>query len=215
MRLITLPGVFRPHSDSWLLADELRDETLPPGARALDLCTGSGILAIRAAQRGCDVVAVDRSRRAVWTATANARLNGVRVRARHGDLFDAVGDARFDLIVSNPPYVPAPVDELPQRGARRAWDAGVDGRAVLDRICEQAPAHLRPGGRVLLTHSSVCDEQRTLEALRAGGLKAEVVCRRRGPLGPLLTERVAMLEERGLLEPGRREEDVVVVRGGA
>jgi release factor glutamine methyltransferase len=215
MRLITLPGVFHPHSDSWLLAAELRAETLAPSARVLDLCTGSGILAVAAAQRGCDVVAVDRSRRAVWTAAANARLNGVRIRARHGDLFDAVGDAHFDVIVSNPPYVPAPVDELPRRGARRAWDAGRDGRAVLDRICEQAPRHLRPGGIVLLTHSSVCDEQRTIDALREGGLEAQVVRRRRGPLGPLLTERVAMLEERGLIEPGRREEDVVIVRGRA
>jgi release factor glutamine methyltransferase len=215
MRLLTVPGVFRPHSDSWLLGDVLRSETLPPTARALDLCTGSGVLAVCAARRGCEVTAVDRSRRAAWTAGVNGRLNGVRVDARHGDLFDAVGDARFDLIVSNPPYVPADEDALPERGARRAWDAGRDGRAVLDRICAQAPAHLRPGGIVLLTHSSVCDEQRTLELLRAGGLDAEVVCRRRGPLGPLLTQRVTMLEQRGLLEAGQREEDVVVVRGRA
>jgi release factor glutamine methyltransferase len=215
MRIATLPGVFHPHSDSWLLAEELRSQILPPGARALDLCTGSGVLAISAAQRRCDVTAVDRSRRAVWTTRINARLNGVRIEVRHGDLFGPVGDRRFDLIVSNPPYVPAQDEALPDRGPQRAWDAGLDGRVVLDRICDEAPAHLRPGGIVLLTHSSVCDEQRTVDALRAAGLEAEVVRRMRGPLGPLLVQRAPLLEQRGLLAPGRREEDIVIVRAQA
>ncbi|MBX5443090.1 MAG: methyltransferase [Solirubrobacteraceae bacterium] len=216
MRILTLPGVFQPRSDTWLLADGLREQTLPPRAAVLDLCTGSGALAICAARRGArDVTAVDVSRRAVWTVRLNARLAGVRVRAVRGDLFAAVAGRRFDAIVSNPPYVPAPEAELPRRGARRAWDAGLDGRALLDRICAQAPAHLRPGGVVLLVHSSVCGTERTLELLRAGGLEAEVVARHRGPLGPLLRDRVEALEARGLLERGRREEEVVVVRGRA
>src|SRR3954469_11243747 len=73
VRIITLPGVFQPHSDSWLLAEQLREQTLPPRATVLDVCTGSGALAICAAQRGArDVTAIDRSRRAVWTARLNA-----------------------------------------------------------------------------------------------------------------------------------------------
>jgi release factor glutamine methyltransferase len=105
MRLFTLPGVFRPRSDSWMLARALEDEGLPAGARVLDVCTGSGVLAITAAQRGAHATAVDISRRAVLCARLNARLNGVRVRAVRGDLLAAVGDERFDAIVSNPPYV--------------------------------------------------------------------------------------------------------------
>lgn len=214
MRIFTLPGVFKPRSDSRLLAEQLRQQTLPRRASVLDLCTGSGLLAVCAAQRGArDVTAVDVSRRAVWTVRINARLNGVRVRAVRGSLFEAVGDRQFDAIVSNPPYVPAATDELPTSGPERAWDAGVDGRAILDQVCAQAPAHLKPGGFVLITHSSVCGTERTLEQLRAGGLEAEVVARRRGPLGPLLTARIAALEARGLLEPGSREEEVLVIRG--
>lgn len=214
MRIFTLPGVFQPHSDTWLLAEQLRGQTLPPRASVLDLCCGSGALAVCAARRGArDVTAVDLSRRAVWTTRLNARLARVRVRALRGDLFDAVGRQRFDAIVSNPPYVPAESSALPSRGPQRAWDAGLDGRVLLDRICEQAPEHLRPGGFVLLVHSSVCDPDRTLELLRDGGLESDVVARRRGPLGPLLTARVATLEARGLLEPGRREEQIVVIRG--
>jgi release factor glutamine methyltransferase len=214
MRIITLPGVFQPRSDTWLLAEQLREQTLPPGAAVLDLCTGSGALAVCAAQRGArDVYAVDVSRRAVWTARANARLNGVRVNAVRSDLFAALEGRRFDAIVSNPPYVPAASDELPTRGARRAWDAGVDGRALLDRICAEAPAHLKPGGVLLLVHSSVCGTERTLDALRGAGLDSDVVARRRGALGPLLTERVRTLEARGMLAPGVREEEVLVIRG--
>ncbi len=60
MRLVTLPGVFAPISDSRMLADVLRNETLVPESRVLDLCTGSGLLALTAAGRGVrDVTAVD------------------------------------------------------------------------------------------------------------------------------------------------------------
>ena len=213
-RLVTLPGVFRPISDSRFLADVLREQTLPPKARTLDLCTGSGILALTAALRGArDVTAVDVSRRAVLTVRLNARLNGVRVRALRGDLYAPVAGQRFDAITSNPPYVPSEDDELPTTGPQRAWEGGRDGRLVLDRIIDGAAGHLRPGGFVLLTHSSVLGTERTLEGLEAQGLQADVVARRRGPLGPLMTQRVQALEADGLLAPGQRDEDVVIVRG--
>ena len=214
MRLVAPPGVFKPISDSRFLADVLREQTLAPNATVLDLCTGSGILAITAALRGARAVtAVDVSRRAVLAVRLNARLNRVKVRAVRGDLFAAVGDERFDAIVSNPPYVPGEDDAPPTRGPQRAWEAGRDGRLVLDRIVAQAGDHLRPGGFVLLTHSSVLGTERTVADLGRAGLQAECVARRRGPLGPLMTARVQALEADGLLAPGQRHEDVVVVRG--
>ena len=216
MRLLTPPGVFKPLSDTWMLADVLRDSTLPPRASVLELCAGSGAVAITAALRGArEVTTVDVSRRSVLATRLNARLNGVRVRARRGDLFAAVGRARFDAIVSNPPYVPADGEEPPRSWPERCWDAGRDGRVLLDRIVAEAPAHLRPGGFVLLVHSSICGVERTLDGLHAGGLEADVVARRRGPLGPLMSARVHLLHERGLLRPGAREEEVVVIRGRA
>jgi release factor glutamine methyltransferase len=213
VRLVTIPGVFRPISDTWLLADALDREPLPPGARVLDLCSGSGALAIRAALGGQRVVtAVDVSRRAVLTIRANAKLNGVRVRALRGDLFAAVTGERFDAIVSNPPYVPSPTDDLPARGRARAWDAGRDGRVLLDRICDHARAFLRPGGRLLLVHSSLLGVEPTIETLRAHGLAVDVPVRERGPLGPLMNGRRAHLEAAGMLERGQRDEEVLVVR---
>jgi release factor glutamine methyltransferase len=210
VRLVTLPGVFRPISDTWLLADALDREPLPEGARVLDLCSGSGALAIRAAlaDRDRHVTAIDVSRRAVATIRLNAALNGVRVRARRGDLLDAVPGERFDAIVSNPPYVPAPTDELPTRGPERAWHAGRDGRALLDRICVRAPDHLRPGGILLVVHSSLLGLDRTASALRAAGLEVDLAASERGPLGPLMRARRAV----GLIDPRTEHEDVLVVR---
>jgi release factor glutamine methyltransferase len=212
MRVVTLPGVFRPRPDSWLLARHLC-AAVRPGASVLDVCTGSGAIAVAAAGAGAGAVtAIDVSRRAVVTARINARLNGVRVRALRGDLFAPVAGERFDAIACNPPYLPA-ADTLPTRGPARALDGGIDGRVLLDRVCAGAASHLRPGGCVLLVHSSVCGVEQTVERLRATGLRADVVERRRGPLGPLLTARAPLLEARGLLAPGEREEEIVVVRG--
>lgn len=212
--MLPVPGVFRPRSDSWILAETVRAH-VRPGAQVLDVCTGSGAVAIAAARAGGTVTAVDRSWRSVLAAAANARLNGVRVRARRGDLLDGLAGERFDLVAANPPYLPAADDALPARGPRRHVDAGRSGRIVLDRLLAQAPAHLRPGGTLLLVHTALIGEAETLNGLRSGGLEADVVLRHRGPLGPLLAARAPELEARGLLRPGQREEEVLVFRGRA
>jgi release factor glutamine methyltransferase len=195
-----------------MLAHQLRQQPLDERSSALDLCAGSGVLAIVASQSGAGrVTAVDISRRALLATRLNARLNGVAVRTARGDLFEAVPGERFDLIVSNPPYLVSASDELPHRGSSRAWDAGTSGRAFLDRICEQAEHHLTPGGVLLLVHSSLCSEQSTTHALSRRGYEVRIVARHRGKLGPRMRPRATMLRSRGLL--GDEEvEDIVVVR---
>ena len=215
MRIVRLPGVFQPRSDTWLLAAHLRRQPQSRGA-VLDLCTGSGALAITAARAGAQsATAVDVSRRALLTVRMNARLNGVRVRTRRGGLLAAVPGERFDLIVANPPYLPSPTEELPSRGTARHIDAGPDGRVLMDRLIAEAPGHLRPGGVLLLTHSSLNGEQETLDRMRDAGFEPAVLERRTGPLGPLMAARAPLLEARGRLEPGVREEDLLIVAGAA
>lgn len=212
MRLLPLPGVFRPPSDAWMLAGYIEREGLAAGQSVLDVCTGSGMLAIAAARAGArQVTAVDISRRAVLAARLNGWANGVRVEARRGDLFSPVRGRRFGLIVSNPPYLPGDISELPHRGLARAWEGGRSGRVFIGRIAEQAPEYLTDDGELLLVYSTVCGEAETLEALRGGGLEPSVVARRRGALGPRLSARADWLERQGLLLDGR-EEEILIVR---
>jgi len=212
MKLLTLPGVFAPISDSWLLADAIRQENLGPGSRALDVCTGSGVLALTAADCGAETTAIDVSRRALITVRLNALRYGVQVRTLRGRGFEPVAGERFDLIVSNPPYVPSPRPDLPRRGPSRAWEAGRNGRIVLDALCDQAPAHLRPGGVVLLVSSSLIGIDLTLDRLRNAGLvDVEVRTSVRGPLGPLMRAQQAA----GTIPAEIDHEDVVVIRAVA
>jgi release factor glutamine methyltransferase len=214
MRLLHVPGVHHPHSDTWLLAEAMRAAEVK-GRRVADLCTGSGALAIAAARAGAaEVLAVDVSRRAVLATRINARLNGCSVRPRRGDMFAALAGERFDVILSNPPYVPAATDALPRHRTTTPLDGGRDGRALVDRICREGPRHLRERGSLLLVHSSVCGVQETCERLRAQGLDACVVARVRGPLGPVLRARAPMLRARGLLGQAD-EEELVVIHGRA
>ncbi len=192
MRIVTPPGVFRPRGDTWMLAEIVQRGVLP-GTSVLDLCTGSGALAIAAALGGAgDVTAVDVSRRSALAVRINAALNRVRVRVLRGDLFAPVGGRRFDMIVANPPYLPSSgiaVDGLPDRGPARAWEGGAGGRAFIDRIVEAAPRHLTSGGELLMVHSSVCGPEETISALARAGLEPDVVERRSGPPGRLLAAR--------------------------
>ncbi|MEU6346912.1 HemK2/MTQ2 family protein methyltransferase [Streptomyces sp. NPDC046977] len=214
MRLLRLPGVYRPQDDTFLLRGAVEREPLPDCANVLDLGTGSGALAMTAAERrGTHVTAVDAALRAVCTTWFNARINGVRVRVLRGDLTRPVIGCSFDLIMANPPYVPSPLACLPRRGRAVAWDAGRDGRALLDRICVDAPSLLAPGGVLLLVHSGLCGVEDTLSRLRRAGLRAAVSERRCIPFGPVLRRRARWLEEQGLIAPGAQKEELVVIRG--
>jgi ribosomal protein L3 glutamine methyltransferase len=138
-------------------------------AQVLDLCTGSGCLAILAARRfpNAEVDAVDISGDALEVAARNVADYGLegRVRLYRGDLFKPLGRKRYDLIISNPPYVDAGgMAELPpecRAEPRRAFDGGADGLDIIRRILEQAGPHLTAVGGL------VCEIGRGREVLEA------------------------------------------------
>lgn len=211
-------GVYPPQQDSQLLVDTMRRSALVPGGRVLDLCTGSGFVAIAAAELGAaSVIAFDICPRAVRCSRGNVVHAGVDVDVREGSWTGAVDCGPFDVIVSNPPYVPTPPNGdtkvIPHTaGPSRAWNAGVDGRMVLNPLCEAASGLLADGGSMLLVQSEFAGVQRSLVTLRSTGLEAEVVASQLIPFGPVLTARAGWLEETGRIRRGCREELLVVIR---
>jgi release factor glutamine methyltransferase len=210
-------GVYAPQEDSWLLIEAMERMVSVEGRRVLDLCTGSGVLAVAAAQLGAtDVTAFDICGRAVACSRANAAAAGVTVDVRHGSISEALQCDAFDVVVCNPPYVPANPDAhgavpIPH-GPTQAWDAGDDGRLVLDPLCAAAPDLLADQGTILIVQSEFAGVEQTVAALAAGGLCAEVVLGQSIPFGPVLTSRARWLEDAGRLRAGRRAERLAVIR---
>lgn len=126
--------------------------------RVLDLCTGSGCLAILAALvfPNAQVDAVDISKRALALAKKNvcAYRLGKRVALIHSDLFDSMPACKYDLIISNPPYVDAPaMHKLPQEYRREpaiALDGGKDGLDIVDRILARAGSYMARTGNMVV-----------------------------------------------------------------
>jgi release factor glutamine methyltransferase len=210
--LLRPPGVYRVDHDTQLLATALAGHVR--GRTVLDVGTGTGALALAAADAGAaEVTAVDLSRRSALAARLNARLHGAPVTVHRGDLFEPVRGRRFDVVISNPPYDPAGRQDPARYRMARCWDAGHDGRLLLDRIARGLPDVLAPGGTALMVHSAVCGEQRTLDALEAAGMDAAVVARAEIPFGPVMRARTALMVRRGLIPAGQTTEEIVVVEG--
>lgn len=155
-----MPATLIPRADTELLV-ELALQRIPPRSafRVLDLGTGSGAIAlsIAHARPDAEVVAVDASEDALEVACSNAQRLGLHnVCLLHSDWFSALRDERFDLIVSNPPYIAAGDEHLTQGDLRfeprSALASGADGLDDIRRITAEAKVHLNPGGWLLFEH---------------------------------------------------------------
>jgi release factor glutamine methyltransferase len=211
-------GVYTPQADSQLLIDVMEKTGLARGHRVADLCTGSGVAVIAAYEQGAtEVTAFDICPHAVHCARINAAAAGFDVAVHLGSWARAIEFGPYDLIVCNPPYVPhdSSVDgvALPaDLGPSVAWDAGYDGRQVLEPLAAAAKDLLADGGTLLLVQSEFAVPRQTLAGLASSGLDAEVIAWQWIPFGPVLSSRAQWLEETGRLEPGRREEELLVIR---
>lgn len=167
----------RPDTETiveWSL-ELLRDRAAP---RVIDLGTGSGAiaLAICSARQDARVEAVDRSDGALAIATANAQRLGLPVHLRQASWLQGAG--RYDLIVSNPPYIAEHDPHLPalRHEPREALAAGADGLQDLRAIVAAAPAHMEAGGWLLLEHG--WDQAAAVRALLQAAGFADVASRR-------------------------------------
>ena len=167
-------GVYPPQQDSRLLVDTMHLSGLIPRRRVLDLCTGSGFVAIAAAEMGCaSVTAFDICPRAVRCSRGNAAVAGVEVEVREGSWIGALSCEPFEVVVSNPPYiVRSEIDSLEPEirdfEPRIALDGGGDGLAFFRRIVSEAGYHLREGGLLALEVGAGQDDA-VKEILAAAG----------------------------------------------
>ncbi len=159
LTLKVTPAVLIPRPDTELLVEQALAHW-PEQSRAvtvLELGTGSGAIALALASEHpeAQITASDLSTAALAVARQNAANLGLRVRFVHSDWFDAIS-GRFDLILSNPPYVavddPHLRDPALQHEPRMALQAGPRGLNAIARIIREAPDHLRPDGLLLLEH---------------------------------------------------------------
>ena len=154
------PATLIPRPDTELLVDLALQHIPRQGmCHVLDLGTGSGAIAlsIAHARPNAEVVAVDISNAALEMAQLNAqRLNIDNVRLLHSDWFSALHDERFDIIVSNPPYIAATDVHLSQGDVRfepsGALVSGIDGLDDIRRITVQAKTYLNANGWLMLEH---------------------------------------------------------------
>ncbi|MGI8459798.1 MAG: DUF7059 domain-containing protein [Propionibacteriaceae bacterium] len=119
-----------------------------PVGTALDLGTGCGVQSLHLARHAERVVATDVNPRALAMARLTARLNGVDLEVRAGSLYAPVGGERFDLIVTNPPYVMSPPRPPGEGGALTYREGAFVGDELVRRVVVEGAAHLNPGGRL-------------------------------------------------------------------
>ena len=177
------PGVFIPRPETEAMLEWALAQQLPPAAQIVDLCTGSGALAIALAalRPKARVIGVDDSVDALRYARRNARATTVQLRradvAVAGVLADL--DGTVDLLVANPPYIPlgAELDpEVASHDPPHALFGGDDGMAVIDHLVGLAARLLQPGGRCAVEHDDTTSA-RTVDAFVATGLFVEVTAR--------------------------------------
>ncbi|WP_456393989.1 HemK2/MTQ2 family protein methyltransferase [Thermococcus sp.] len=173
LKLRLHPQVYEPAEDTFLLAENL---DVREGDFALDMGTGTGIIALLMAKKAESVIGADINPTAVELARENAGLNGVEnVEFRLSDLFEGIDeDEKFDLITFNAPYLPG----KPEEPIDMALVGGERGREVLDKFIGEAGHYLRPGGRIQIVQSSITGVEETLEKLENAGFKAEVTAKK-------------------------------------
>ena len=152
--------VLIPRQDTETLVELVLEEQKEKNKKLLDLCTGSGCIAISLAVKGGyeSVTATDLSEEALQVAERNARAHQKTIRFFHGDLFSALPQSEaktFDIITSNPPYIPTAViatlePEVREHEPMMALDGTEDGLKFYRQIAKEAGAWLKPGGSIYL-----------------------------------------------------------------
>lgn len=189
--------VLIPRQDTEILVEEAM-RYLHDGMRILDLCTGSGciLLSLLHYSNDCEGTGVDISKEALQVAALNAELLGIKADFLKSDLYEKV-TGKFDLLVSNPPYIerkviPTLMEEVREYDPYIALDGGEDGLDFYRRIIGGAQDYLKRGGQILMEIGSG-QAQAVSELLREAGFKEIDVCRDFAGLDRVVSGRLPIL----------------------
>lgn len=189
--------VLIPRQDTEILVEEAM-RYLHDGMRILDLCTGSGciLLSLLHYSNDCEGTGVDISKEALQVAALNAELLGIKADFLKSDLYEKV-TGKFDLLVSNPPYIerkviPTLMEEVREYDPYIALDGGEDGLDFYRRIIGGAQDYLERGGQILMEIGSG-QAQAVSELLREAGFKEIDVCRDFAGLDRVVSGRLPIL----------------------
>lgn len=189
--------VLIPRQDTEILVEEAM-RYLHDGMRILDLCTGSGciLLSLLHYSNDCEGVGVDISQEALQVAVQNAELLGIKADFLKSDLYEKV-TGKFDLLVSNPPYIeraviPTLMEEVREYDPYIALDGGEDGLDFYRRIIGGAQDYLKRGGQILMEIGSG-QAKAVSELLREAGFKEIDVCRDFAGLDRVVSGRLPIL----------------------
>lgn len=183
--LLVAPGVLNPRlmRTGAFFASQLGADLIASDAEVLDMGTGSGVCAIRAAEHARHVVAVDINSAAVRCAYINALMNGLdhKIEVLQGDLFEPLAGRQFDVVLFNPPFLRG----VPQSDADRAWRS----TDVAERFAADLKQHLKPSGFALILLSTYGDASEFVRQFRRWNFDMAILAER-----GFVNERLTLLQ---------------------
>lgn len=166
MKIKVFTDVYEPREDSYLMLSHV---SCKQGEKVLDMGCGSGIIGVKAALQGAEVIAIDINKQAVKNTLYNAMLNKVKIKAVVSDLFSGLRKTKFDKIFFNPPYTA----EEPSDIYSRSWAAGKNMETVL-RFLEELPRFLKEKGKCYIIISSSGKPEKILKKIKKLGFDYKI-----------------------------------------
>lgn len=189
-------GVYQPSDESIFLLENIE---LYQGESVLDIGTGSGLLALSLSPIAKKVVGIDIDSNSIECSIFNAKINNIKnCDFIEGDLFNSVGEEKFDLIIANLPHIPTSSDDTSIDFVGRCVNGGEDGRRVLDQFLKHVSFYIKPTGRIQIVQSELANISKTIDLLSNQGFNVVISASKDEPFGRTVRERVDWYKKMGI-----------------